>query len=167
MSNQEGSKEEALHKLKSLVEEIGVAMFTTYSSDGDLTSRPMAVQKIEGENIWFFARRNSGKMFSISKHHQVNLGFSSTKDSSFVSIAGRAQIVDDRDKIRELWSKAAEAFLPEGPEDPNVVLIRVVMESAEYWDAPSSQAVQLLGMLKSVAKNQAYRPGQNERVDLH
>lgn len=55
-----------------------------------------------------------------------------------MSISGNAFIVNDNDKIKEYWSKGIEAFLKTNPEDPNVVLIKVVPESAEYWATDES-----------------------------
>ena len=44
-------------------------------------------------------------------------------------ITGRAEVVDDDAKLKELWNTFAEAWLPEGPEDPNATLIRVDVDA--------------------------------------
>ncbi len=57
--------------------------------------------------------------------------------TTYVSVAGRARVVDDRAKARQLWSPAMQVFFPGGVDDPQLRLIHVRAESAEYWDSPA------------------------------
>ena len=54
---------------------------------------------------------------------------------TILTVTGRADLTHDRAKIGELWSAEAQAWWPKGPDDPDVRLLRVIPESAEYWDA--------------------------------
>jgi general stress protein 26 len=82
-----------------------------------------------------------------------------------VSVAGAAEVVDDAAKKRELWSSGVEAWLPDGPDSPQAVLLRVRAASAEYWDAPGGRVATLLSFVKSKATGERL-DGENERVDL-
>ena len=64
-------------------------------------------------------------------------------------MTGRAQIVDDRAKLQELWNTFAEAWMPAGPEDPNAALIKVDLDRVEYWDTPGSKVASLLSFAKA------------------
>jgi hypothetical protein len=74
--------------------------------------------------------------------------------------------VQDRAKIDELWKPFLKAWFPEGKDDPQIALIRVDVDHAEYWDAPSSTMVKVVGFLKAVTTGEIYAPGENKRIDM-
>jgi len=47
--------------------------------------------------------------------------------------------------------KQSQGWFPQGPEAPDVVLIRVTAQHGEYWDSSSSKLVQLFSIAKAVA----------------
>ena len=61
-----------------------------------------------------------------------------------MSLTGQASVVDDLATKRELWNTVVEAWFPDGPEDPDVVLVRVDATSAEYWDSPGGRVASLI-----------------------
>jgi general stress protein 26 len=84
----------------------------------------------------------------------VSLTFSSR--DSWVSLVGRAAIVDDRQKLADLWNTFAEAWLPGGPDDPEAALLRVDIDSAEYWDTPGGKIASLLSFAKTKITGDTY-----------
>jgi general stress protein 26 len=83
-----------------------------------------------------------------------------------VSLTGAAVVVDDLARKRELWSSVVEAWFPDGPEDHDVVLIRVAATSAEYWDSPGGRVASLISFAKAKVTGQPYDGGENERVRI-
>lgn len=163
------SPHEGIRKLGALLKDIKIAMMTTVDPDGALRSRPMMTQDTEFDgDLWFFTGRSSGKIESIRGDQEVNLAYASPEDQRYVSISGRAEVVDDRAKAQELWNPAYRAWFPEGLEDPDLALIRVRVESAEYWDSPSSTMVHLAGFAKALARGERYQPGaaENQRIRI-
>ncbi len=49
-----------------------------------------------------------------------------------VMLSGHATIVEDRTIIREMWSPSFKVWFPSGADDPNIALIHVIGEEAEY-----------------------------------
>ena len=138
-----------LTKLGELIEDMSVAMLTTFNdAEGMLMSRPMSPQEMCEEGaIWFLTDPNSHKV----KHLQVmNLGFSNESDSTYVSISGHGEIVDDRARIESLWTVFAKPWFPKGVDSSNLALLKFVPHSAEYWDAPNSKMVRMLAMAASI-----------------
>jgi general stress protein 26 len=134
-------------KLIELIRDMPIGMMTTYGPEGP-RSIPMARQEVDpGAELWFITARDTRHVDDIGKNPQVSITFSSR--DSWVALTGRAQIVDDRAKLEELWNTFAEAWLPGGPEDPNVGLIRVDVERAEYWYTPGSKVASLLSFAKA------------------
>jgi general stress protein 26 len=152
-------------KLAELITKFRIAMLTTVSADGALTSRPMAVQETEFDgDLWFFAQRDSDQARQLRADPTIGVALSSA--DTWVSISGTAEIVEDRTKARELWNSAVEAWFPNGPDDPDVVLLRVHADGAEYWDSPGSKVMTVLSYAKSKLTGKRPDVGENEKVEL-
>jgi general stress protein 26 len=152
-------------KVAELAKDIRIAMLTTIAADGTLIGRPMAQQEVEPDgDLWFFAQRDSREVAQITAN--PNVGVTLSSDSTWISIAGKAEVVDDAAKARELWNSWVEAWLPEGPDDPNVVLIRVSAEGAEYWDTPGGRVASAISFAKTKLTGERYGGGENARVEL-
>lgn len=155
-----------LAKVKELVEAIRIAMMTTVDENGHLVSRPMAVQQMDSDGtLWFFTKKSSPKVEQIEHHEQrVNISFADTGDSSYVSISGIADELHDRAKIDELWSVAAKPWFPNGKDDPELTLLKVHTEMAEYWDSNSSHMVRFFEMARAAVTGDTYQEGENKKV---
>ena len=142
-------------KLIDLMNDLPIAMLTTTGPDGSLRSVPMARQEVDpSAELWFITARDTRHVEDIAARPHVALTFSSS--SSWVSIEGRAEIVDDTAKLRDLWTTFAEAWLPGGPEDPNAVLLRVDVTGGEYWDTPGGRVSSLLSLVKTKLTGDTY-----------
>ena len=95
---------------------------------------------------------------------QVNAAFESGK--GYLSIAGNAEVVHDRAKVDEYWNPAAEAWFPEGKDDPTVALIRVRPVSAEFWARDTPGVVAVFKMAKAAMTGGQPDVGDNRAVDL-
>src|SRR5690349_15878794 len=93
-----------LDKLYELIDKIEIAMMTTRRADGLLVSRPMATQaRAAGADLWFVTDKASPKLIEIGDDPSVNLSYYKDRTREWISVAGKARIVTDRSKIRELY----------------------------------------------------------------
>ncbi len=160
------NRDEAIKKLKDLVEGIDFCMLTTLDG-GYLRSRPMSTQQFEFDGtLWFFTSDQTHKVDDINADNRVNVSYSDAGSDRYVSVSGRAEINRDRAKIEELWSPVLKAWFPEGIEDPHLCLLKIDVEQAEYWDTASGKIVQLYGFLKALITGQEMNPGENEKISL-
>ena len=160
------SREESIQKLNELIKDAQVAMLTT-NDGGVLRSRPMMTQEFEFDgNLWFFTSSNTHKAEEIERDNRVNLAYAQPENNTYVSVSGRATLVKDQDKIDEYWNDAYKAWFPEGKNQPDLVLLKVEAEQAEYWDSPSSTIVHALGFLKALATGERADGGENEKINL-
>ena len=152
-------------KVWALIKDIKVTMMTTHDDEGDLFACPMAAvqDKFEGE-LWFFTRNDSRKIEDIQGNPKVLLAYSNPAKQEYVSVAGTAETISDRAKIREMWSEGLRVWFPKGAEDPSIVLIKVVVSSAEYWDSPSFAMVRVYGYVKAMVTGTPPVAGENKRV---
>lgn len=161
---------DSVKKLGELLKNIEVAMMTTTDPDGCLRSRPMGTQRIEFDgNLWFFTSRESGKVIAIENDQQVNLAYSSPNDMRYISVTGNASIVEDRTRAAELWNPTYRSWFPRGLQDPNLVLIKVEVESAEYWDYHSSKMISLIDFAKSLITKEGVvdRKERHDKLSIH
>ncbi|MDM7972542.1 MAG: pyridoxamine 5'-phosphate oxidase family protein [candidate division Zixibacteria bacterium] len=158
---------EEVRRLGDMIKDIRVAMLTTVLPDGMLRSRPMATQEVEFDgDLWFFTDVESAKIHEVAANRNVNVAYADVDRNRYVSVSGEASIVRDREKASELWSAAQKAWFPNGPDDAQLVLLKVDVEHAEYWDAPSSRMVQILGFMKATLTGKRYQPGEGGKVEI-
>ena len=125
----------ALDHLTELIHGIDVAMLTTVDRTGHLHSRPMmTLRKAAEDALWFFTQGHSHMVDDVNGHHPVNISYVDSGQRRFVSVSGRARVVNDRSKKAELWDRRLAEWLPNGVEDPSVVLLRVEVQEAEFWE---------------------------------
>ena len=157
---------ERRRELWEKIKDIRVAMLTSIGEDGRLYSRPMYTQEVEREDgLWFFTAKSSAKSQQVAKHEEVNVSYVDPQKNVYVSVAGSAHIVDDAEKERELWNPMNKAFF-DGVVDPEVVLLHVEPERAEFWDAPAGTMRQLFNLAKAAVGRGAHESGENEKIDL-
>jgi len=117
--------------------------------------------------LWFFTKKSSPKVGEIQQNlGQVNVSYSDPNKMSFISVSGKAELVDDKAKLKELWSSYLKVFFPQGLDDPDLTLMKVTANYGEYWDSPSSKMVQLYAMAKAAATKNPKALGENEKVDI-
>jgi general stress protein 26 len=155
-------------KLIDRIKDIKIAMLTTADIDGGLHSRPMYTQKPDEDGtLWFFTERDSAKIYEVRTDQHVNLGYSKPQDNLYVSISGSAAILRDQAKIKELWTEGLRAWFPNGPEDPNIALLKITIDRGEYWDQPSNVLVRAFGYVKAVATGERYQPTGDEHTQVN
>jgi general stress protein 26 len=162
----EDKRQESIKKLNDLIEEIDFAMLTTIDG-GVLRSRPMQTQDFEfNGDLWFFTSSKTHKTEEIESDNRVNVAYASPATNTYVSVSGTAEIVKDKAKIDEYWNDILKAWFPEGKDSPDLVLLKVSVEQAEYWDAPSSTIVQIAGFVKALATGERADGGENRKINL-
>jgi general stress protein 26 len=155
-------RHESLDRIAKLVEGIDACMMVTVADDGSLTSRPMGVLEMDAEgDFWFFTSEASAKTHQLDR---INLSFADIGESTYVSVSGRGELVHDRARIEALWTSFAKPWFPHGKDDPDLVLLRVATQIAEYWDASSSKMVRMLAMAASALSGRPVGLGENEVV---
>ena len=162
------TREDDLQKLREMVKDIDFCMLTTVDENGDLHSRPMSSNgDIDRHgDIWFFTGASSHKVDEIAKLPKVNVSFADPENQRYISVTGTAQLVSDRAKIEELWKPEFKMWFPEGKDDPEIALLRINLEKAEYWDSPSSTVGYALSFVSSLVSGKEAEYGENKKIDL-
>ena len=157
---------ETMKKLSEMIRDIKFAMLT--SEDGPhLRSRPMvAAQKDFQGSLFFYTRASAHKVDEVGAHQRVGVSYADPDHQNYVSLSGTAQIVRDPAEIKAHWGEAMRTWFPKGTDDPDIAILKVDVDQAEYWDAPNSTMVHLYGYLKAVTTGSPPHPGGNEKVQI-
>lgn len=142
------SNEEAIEKLKSMAEG-NMCLFCT-KENGKLESRPMSATQVdESGDIWFFSAKSSDKNRQVQAEPEVYLMFIESGKQHYLSLTTEVSIVEDQQKVDELWNEFMKAWFPGGKQDPEISLLRASVVRGHYWDEKDGH---LIGMLKTGLK---------------
>jgi len=154
-----------LEQIQTLIKGAKIGVLTTLTEDGRLVSRPLATVEAEFDgDVWFFTYDDAEKVHQIRHDSHVNVSYESGK--GYLSLSGRAELVKDRAKIDEFWNVGAQAWFENGKDDPNIALLKVHAESAEFWSSTDPKPVALLKYVKAAATGGQPSVGENHSVDL-
>lgn len=142
------SDKDAIEKLRDLAEG-KMCLFCT-KENGKLESRPMnAVQVDETGDIWFFSAKTSNKNRQIKTDPEVYLMFIESGKQHYLYLTTDVVVVEDQQKVNELWNDFMRAWFPGGKQDPEITLLRASVVNGRYWDEKDGH---LIGMLKAGLK---------------
>jgi general stress protein 26 len=159
---------EGLKKIGDLISEIRFAMLTTVAQDGTFDSRPMATQKKEFDGtLCFLTAHDSRTVEEIAADAHVGLMYADPDKQSYVTVKGPANVSRDKAKIHELWNPMYKAWFPGGEDDPQIRVLRVDVDQAEYWEASDSKIVRSLKYLAAAATKGAVDVGSHGTVGVN
>src|SRR5690606_17470006 len=102
MSTENLNNQEAIEKLKDLVNSIDVAMMVTYPKDAQYPyMTPMSRQEIDDEgNIWYLISSESETYQNLQTDNKITLAFGDPGSYTFLSIDGIAAAYRVRSEVR-------------------------------------------------------------------
>jgi general stress protein 26 len=152
-------------ELASKLSDIKIAMLTTITKEGKSHSRPMYTFELKDDGIiWLFISKDSTKVQEIKENPNVLLNYSNPTHNLYVAVNGIAEISDDKSKVEELWSDRFKMWFPYGKEDPNLCLLKIVPQEAEYWDTPEMLVTQVITLVKNTIGGNPYMEGENKKL---
>ncbi|MGP9539874.1 pyridoxamine 5'-phosphate oxidase family protein [Brachybacterium sp. AOP43-C2-M15] len=139
-------------------------MLTTALPSGKLLSHPMTPQQVTDDaDVWFFLSAAGDQADALRAGPEVNIAISEA--GSWLSVAGHLEYVDDRAKRDELWDGQLESYFPGGKDDPDLRLVRVISDSAQYWGMPGGKVSALARITKAKVTGER-APGASGTVEL-
>ena len=162
------SGDEALTKVRGLLKHFRSTMMVT-TVNGKLHARPMGMQGDAAEFdgvLWFFTDRESGKVEEIESEQSVSLIFQSDSDSAYMHLFGKASVINDLAKKKELYTPLLRTWFPEGLNDPRMTMIRFDADHGDYWDSPGGMLQVLAAFTKAIVTGTRGQGGEMGEVKL-
>jgi len=136
------------NNLQSLIKDIPIAMLTTRNRSGALHSRPMVTHEQDNDQIiWFFSEEKTQKNDDITDFSQVNIAYGDSVGHRYISICGQAEKITNRDLIKKHWRPHYMKWFPQGPDNPNLILLKITPDHISYWISPSDWAEKSLPLV--------------------
>ncbi len=151
-------------ELKELVKEFDTLLLTTITPEGLIRSRPMAVQDSDDWpecDLWFVTSSDSAKVIEIAQERQVGVCGFRPGYKGWLSISAWVTFERDRGLIRRLFKPDWSLWFQEGPDDPTIVLLKLEIERAEYWEPEGSRARLMYEMAKARLSGRGAQAGMN------
>ena len=131
----DSTRNEAIPKIAALINEIDICVFATRGEGGELHARPMSNNgQVEWDGqSWFFAPTDGRLVAELRADPAAVAAYRAEEGFTFVSVSGRATLETDDALKERYWLDELERWFPNGPSDPNVTLIRLDAEHADWW----------------------------------
>jgi general stress protein 26 len=156
------------HSLWKLIKDIRFAMMTHRHPDGMLHAHPLTTQNRSldpGDPLYFFVSKKSELGRRLQADSNVCVTYADHDKDIYVCISGQATINEDLAAKKRLFNALAKAWFPGGAEDPDLELVELAIEHAEYWNVKESKTTQLLKM--ATAAVSGHPPEMGEHRELH
>jgi general stress protein 26 len=153
-----------IDRVWTLINDIPVAMVVTHDGQGQhMRARPMAMRPArEAGAIYFLTDVDAPKAEEIRRNETICLALADNKSQKYVAITGDAEIIDDRDRVKEIWSIYDKAFWPD-KNDPRIRILRVTPKSAEFWEGAGA-VVTAVKLVAAIATGERMNLGENQKV---
>jgi general stress protein 26 len=88
---------------------------------------------------WFFTCDETGTVADIEGDPNVGLAYQAKSGllgmrPFFLTIEGRAELIRDKARFAEHWTKDLDRWFKRGIDTPGLTLIKVAAERLHYWD---------------------------------
>jgi general stress protein 26 len=131
------SVENLLRLARETVNAVPTCLAITIDGNGDANARAINTSKLTDEwTVRFMTDRRTRKVAEIAQTGRLTLVYYHQAGGAYVTLVGRATIVDDVADKQAIWQPGSFKWHPGGPTDPNVVLVEFVAERIETWNTP-------------------------------
>ena len=140
----------SLEQVSEKMRDIDFTILSTHSEHGTIAGRPMSNNRevdFDGDS-YFFAMEDTRTVSDISRDPRVGLGYQSKSGIMgmkpfFLTLEGRAELVRDKARFAEHWTKDLDRWFEQGIDTPGLVMIKVAAERLHYWDGYDEAEIKL------------------------
>ena len=149
-----------------IIQSVGVGMLATRFGGG-LRARPVEPRPDRATGlIWILTDDRSAKDHEIEADPEVALIVIDAGDKAYLSLTARAVVLRDSATVAAVWRESDRTWWPQGPDDPNLRLLRLEPQRAELWDGPASAVAAALELAKARLTGDKPNLGENRKVTI-
>lgn len=133
--------DKSLADLAEKMKDIDFAVLSTRTASGAIAARPMSNNRqvdFDGDS-YFFTCDETGTVADIEGDAHVGLAYQSKSGllgmrPFFLTIEGRAELVRDKSRFADHWTKDLDRWFEQGVDTPGLTMVKVIAERLHYWD---------------------------------
>lgn len=130
-----------LTDISEKMRDVDFTILSTRTSGGEISGRPMSNNRqveFDGDN-YFFTLEDTHAVRDILEDPMVGLSYQAKSGALgmkpfFITIAGKAEIIKDKGRFAEHWTKGLDHWFKQGIDTPGLVLLKVHAARVHYWD---------------------------------
>ena len=142
--------DKTIAELAEKMKDIDFALLSTRTDNGAIAGRPMSNNRevdFDGDS-YFFTCEDTRTVADIRRDPQVGLSYQAKSGMLgmrpfFLAIEGRAELIQDKARFAEHWTKDLDRWFEQGGDTPGLVLIRVSAQRLHYWDGYDEGEIKL------------------------
>jgi general stress protein 26 len=120
----ERTDEQVLEAARQVMISAHYCTMITLDEGGHPQARVMDAFAPESDmTVWFGTHRSTRKVEQLGRDPRMTLTYFDRDDPGYVTLLGRARLVDDADERTARWKEEWQAFYPGGPAGDSYVLI--------------------------------------------
>lgn len=121
---------------RKLIDDLTFCVGITQGENGEVNARVLQPLPIGPDwTVNILTNRRCRKVREIERCGRMTLLYQHDADRSYVTLVGRATVVEDIALKRATWKPAHARWNPGGPDDPATVFARLFTERIELWSA--------------------------------
>jgi general stress protein 26 len=130
-----------LTDISEKMRDIDFAVLSTRTEGGSLAGRPMSNNRqvdYDGDS-YFFTCDDTRTVGDIRRDQNVGLSYQAKSGMLnmkpfFITVEGRAELIQDKSRFAEHWTKDLDAWFKDGIDTPGLTLVKVRAQRLHYWD---------------------------------
>jgi general stress protein 26 len=130
-----------LTDISEKMRDIDFAVLSTRTEGGSLAGRPMSNNRqvdYDGDS-YFFTCDDTRTVGDIRRDQNVGLSYQAKSGMLnmkpfFITVEGRAELIQDKNRFAEHWTKDLDAWFKDGIDTPGLTLVKVRAQRLHYWD---------------------------------
>ncbi|KDQ21676.1 hypothetical protein BOTBODRAFT_150590 [Botryobasidium botryosum FD-172 SS1] len=167
-SNNDLNPQQKIDGLKEILKVTTYGMLTTRNAQGHLHSRAMALGSHASLHFSFLTNLASHKVEELNADSNVNVSFFDPSTTNWVSVAGTAKIVSDKEVVKKLWHPSVAAYFDDkkdgvhtgSADDPRVGVIEVTPDEIQYWYVTKGKVSRAVGAAAGAVTGHTTAPGE-------
>lgn len=130
-----------LNDISEKMRDIDFAVLSTRTEGGAVAGRPMSNNRqvdFDGDS-YFFTLESTRTVGDIRRDPRVGLTYQSKSGvlglrPFFITVEGRAELIQDKSRFSEHWTKDLDHWFEDGVDTPGLTLVKVEAQRLHYWD---------------------------------
>ena len=105
-------------------------------------------------------------MNKVYTENKVHLVYAHPGKESYLDVWGKADVITDKQIIKDKWAPLVKAWFPNGVDDPNLALLKVQPNNIYYWDAETGKMVAFFKIAASAVTGKQLAEGAEGKLKV-
>ena len=121
---------------RETIDKVPFCFAITVGENGAASARVVQTGTLRDDwSVGFMTERYCRKVVEMERAGRLTLAYQYDPEKAYVTLTGRPVIIDDVALKRSVWNPNADRWHRGGPDDPNVVIVRLITDLIEIWSS--------------------------------